>query len=164
MTAKIDDPRLPARFWQKVAIGAGGCWLWTGNIGGRYGSIRWGKHPDGRFRTVKAHRLAYEMLVGPIPPGLQLDHVVCDTPACVNPAHLKPSTARENVLRSSNPFAINSRKTHCPKGHPYAGRNLRKKGARRICRICTAMHEKAWRERNPDKVAAIEAARPPRSR
>jgi hypothetical protein len=47
-----------------------------------------------------AHRVVYEILVGPIPSGLQLDHI-CSVPWCVNPDHLEPVTAKENTRRGS---------------------------------------------------------------
>lgn len=110
---------LEERFWAKVEK-SDGCWLWTGaKTTTGYGSV-W---LDGR--SVKAHRVAYELLVGRIPDGLTIDHL-CRVRLCVNPAHLEPVTNRENTLRSPQSEAsVNARKTHCPKGHPYEGRNLR---------------------------------------
>lgn len=69
------------------------CWVWTGaKQSAGYGALR----VDGR--VVLAHRHAYEQAVGPIPAGLQLDHL-CRVTDCVNPEHLEPVTNRENVLR-----------------------------------------------------------------
>ena len=73
--------------------------------------------------TMPAHRYAYEELVGPIPEGLQLDHL-CRNRSCVNPDHLEPVTCRENLRRGETLNAANLAKTHCPAGHPYAGENL----------------------------------------
>jgi hypothetical protein len=117
------------RFWPKVDA-EGDCWIWMA-----------GKTTDGygRFRVsptlrVLAHRWSYETLVGPIPAGMQIDHL-CKNPPCVNPDHLEPVAGAENARRSS--VGWNSRiKTHCPQGHPYAGRNLLRRNGRRICRAC----------------------------
>ena len=87
------------RFWSKVDRSAPqGCWLWLGqrNAWG-YGHFRRTLAP-GVHRTVKAHRYAYVLVVGPIPPGLTLDHL-CGHPACVRPEHLEPVTAAENLRR-----------------------------------------------------------------
>lgn len=125
------------RFWAKVAV-AESCWLW---LGGRtekgYGTF-W----DGTRKTL-AHRFAYELLVGPIPEGLTIDHVKargCVHRHCVNPAHLEPVTRGENVMRGETVSAIHARKTHCPNGHPYDV--IDSAGARR-CRRCHAAVELA---------------------
>ena len=101
------------------------------------------------LHTCRAHRLAYEMLVGPIPIGLVLDHV-CRIPSCVNPHHLEVVTNAENNRRGNSPSAKNSRKTHCKRGHSLRGYNLlrflRPNGAVvRTCRTCAVSHTKRWR-------------------
>ena len=78
------------RFWARVDVGL--CWEWTGSNDRGYGMFRL----DGR--TVRAHRWAWETLVGPIPRGLHLDHL-CRNPPCVNPDHLEPVTQPENIRR-----------------------------------------------------------------
>ena len=76
-----------------------GCWLWTGVVDRKgYGQFRVGSQADSTRRLVKAHRWAYEHLVGPIPEGRQIDHL-CRVPWCVNPEHLEPVTNRENTVR-----------------------------------------------------------------
>jgi hypothetical protein len=76
-------------------VDADGCWIWQRSQDGHgYGTACL----PGQ-RRVKAHRMVYEREVGPIPAGLDLDHL-CRTPLCVNPAHLEPVTRRENVARS----------------------------------------------------------------
>jgi len=74
----------------------------------------------GRFwiagRVVAAHRWAYEQARGPIPAGLELDHL-CSVRRCVADDHLDPVDHRTNVLRSTGPSAINARRTKCVNGH-----------------------------------------------
>lgn len=104
-----------SRFMSKVNIpfASGTCWTWRG---GRNGD-GYSTFNDGR-RNVGAHRYSYETLVGPIPEGLELDHL-CRNRLCVRPDHLEAVDHRTNVLRSDNPAAKASRRTACPKGHPY---------------------------------------------
>ena len=78
------------RFWMKVQKGAG-CWQWIGGASEGYGQFT----DNGRGKTHVAHRLSYELTVGPIPDGMQLDHQ-CRNTLCVNPAHLRPVTNKEN--------------------------------------------------------------------
>lgn len=132
------------RFWSKVKK-TDLCWLWTAgrfpSSCGYYGCFR----ADGR--NIRAHRYAYELLVGPIPEGLQLDHL-CRNTLCVNPDHLEPVTARENNMRGFGVGAEHARKTHCHRGHPFSDENTRinPKDGRRICATC-------HRERNARHVA-----------
>jgi hypothetical protein len=83
------------------------------------------------------HRVAYELLVGPIPEGLELDHL-CRNTRCVNPEHLEPVTGRENLMRAVSSWAAkNAAKTHCPQGHPYDEENTKvKRDGGRACRAC----------------------------
>lgn len=136
----LPQPTPEERFWSKVEIrGADDCWLWTAaHHGDGYGLHR---HLG---RTSRAHRVAYELTIGPIPEGLMLDHL-CRVRDCVNPAHLEPVTNRENILRSEiTPPGINARKTHCIRGHEFTPDNtlVRRDGAKRECRACI-------RERRP---------------
>lgn len=82
-----------------VDIDVNGCWLWRGSHGpasNGYGRIGVGTQRQRRSRL--AHRVSYELLVGPIPDGLVLDHL-CGVRHCVNPDHLEPVTQKENVRR-----------------------------------------------------------------
>jgi len=125
------------RFFAKVDL-RGACWLWTA---GRY------RNGYGQFylggKKVLPHRVLYEWTVGPIPAGLDLDHL-CRVRHCVRPSHLEPVTRRENLLRGVTIPAAHAAKTHCPAGHPYAGANLRLRpnGARR-CRECSRLRQRA---------------------
>ena len=135
---------LEERFFAKVTPGANGCWIWTGAcVGNGYGHFR--VPPHGRREYV--HRIAYEMLIGDIPDGLELDHI-CRVRACVNPWHLEPVTHRENVLRGRAASAFNAVKTHCPQGHPYDDANTyRWRENKRRCRVCNAESARRFRAR-----------------
>jgi len=130
---RIDDPRLPARVWERIEVDLEtGCWLWIGSLkGGGYGQTSW------RGKNISAHRLVYQELVGPIPAGLDLDHL-CRVRRCCNPVHLEPKTRRANLLAGETIPAAHAAKTHCPAGHPYDGANtyLRNDNGARLCRAC----------------------------
>jgi hypothetical protein len=129
------DPRLPARFWAKVEVAEGGCWLWTAyRKRDGYGQFRVSRATSGL-----AHRVAFEAFLGPVPQGLELDHFVCDTPACVRPSHLCPTTHRSNVLRGRAPTALNARKTTCRWGHPLTVRLLPGRPPSRRCVRCNRL-------------------------
>src|SRR6478735_6357894 len=127
---------LDTRFAEKVERDeVTGCLIWTGaNDGKGYGIIR----VDGR--RVRAHRWSYERHVGPVPDGLLILHS-CDTPACVEPTHLRPGTDAENMadrdLRGRNGWA---RRTHCKHNHEYTPENTAIRETRgyevRICLTC----------------------------
>lgn len=112
-----------------------GCWLWTHRVTGEGYAMYW-NWPTKQWRI--AHRHAYLTFVGPIPEGLHLDHL-CRVRCCVNPDHLEPVTPLVNTRRSTAGWQ-NRAKTHCPRGHPYAGDNLfmrpRRDGQERHCRTC----------------------------
>jgi hypothetical protein len=121
------------RFWEKVdrsgpisdhAPELGPCWIWQGSTGCGYG----------RFcvvagTCVQAHRYAYELEVGPIPDGRQLDHL-CRVKTCVRPSHLEPVTPKENSRRAKAQIRA------CPQGHPYDDANTYRCLDQRYCRTC----------------------------
>lgn len=118
------------RFWNKATISdKASCWEWTSAHDGQGGYGRFWM--DGTSRP--AHRVAYELAVGPIPDGMQLDHL-CRNRRCVNPSHLEPVTARENRRRA---VAAMTPVSECPQGHPYDLTNtyVTPQG-RRDCRAC----------------------------
>lgn len=120
------------RLWAKVEV-TGFCWNWTGarkKYG--HGHLKW----QGRYQ--QAHRVIYELLVGPIPAAHHVDHL-CRNPPCVNPDHLEPVPPRTNYNRGYSPPGINSRKTHCYQGHEFTPGNTRtSKDNERTCRTCDA--------------------------
>lgn len=126
------------RLMEKVAKSDSGCWIFTGYVTpSGYGQFWF----EGR-RNEFAHRAAYTLFVGPIPEGLQLDHL-CRNRACCNPDHLEPVTCRENLLRGEGVTAKAARVSTCPKGHPYSGGNLylRPDGKGRGCRECRSTRD-----------------------
>jgi hypothetical protein len=115
------------RFWSKVDK-TDSCWLWTGALH----DLGYARFSVGGLR-VYVHRYSYELANGQIPEGLTIDHL-CRVRHCVNPDHLEAVTHRENLRRSPiQPTTVNARKTRCPYGHLYSGRDKR---GWRECRTC----------------------------
>ncbi|QIS06795.1 HNH endonuclease [Nocardia brasiliensis] len=136
VAAKLGDPRLPERFWDKVAVvrhGRWRCWDWRASTYRGYAEFWY----DGRMR--RGYRVAYTALIGPVPAGLVLDHR-CRNRRCCNPSHLEPVTSRENTLRGSGPTAINARKRACARGHRYTTANTYRRGGYRYCRQCIVIN------------------------
>lgn len=121
---------LEARFWSKANWDAHDderCWQWLASLKPEgYGQFRF------EGLTVYAHRMAYELEVGPIPNGLDLDHI-CRNRSCVNPSHLDPVTRKENIHRGD----AMKLKSHCGSGHEYTNTNTYKRpDGYRECRAC----------------------------
>ncbi|MFD9225251.1 HNH endonuclease signature motif containing protein [Streptomyces sp. NPDC060064] len=133
------------RLLDKAVAGFGGCLIWTAytNRDG-YGHI----YDSGRM--LLAHRVAYEVLVGPIPDGLQLDHL-CRVRHCINPHHLEPVTAQENQLRSGLTIGgVAAQLTHCLRGHEFTPENIYSPPSapnKRFCRACLRIRKAEQRAR-----------------
>jgi hypothetical protein len=145
--AHQDLERLLSRFVAKtVRDDISGCLIWTGTRNkdgyGGFNVSRWTKR--------KAHRVSYELFVGPIPAGAELDHL-CKTRSCVEPTHLEPVTHAENNARSSSLTALNAKKTECIRGHPFDEANTRitPQGFRR-CRACDRDLHRRQQAAQPD--------------
>ncbi len=115
------------------------CWRWTG-WRDRYAQMRIG------LKAPLVHRLTWGLKYGPVPEGLQLDHL-CRVRLCVNPDHLEPVTCRENILRGEGVCAANARKTHCPSGHEYTDTNTYNHRGKRQCWTCKRATQRRRYER-----------------
>jgi hypothetical protein len=130
------------RFWSKVQK-TEGCWLWKARL-----------RPDGygEFsaggRLVRAHRFAYELAIGPIPEGMEIDHVKargCTSRACVNPAHLEAVTGRENTMRGAAPSIVLRNSGACIHGHLMTEANTycrKDRPGQRMCRECKRIRDR----------------------
>lgn len=147
-----DPDKRNCRFWSTVDK-TGECWLWTNNLDRGYGRFGIGQ------KTVWAHRYSYELLVGPIPAGLTLDHLchnrdescsggpTCLHRSCVNPAHLEIVTRGVNTLRGKSIAAVNKRKTHCHRGHEFTPENTRLIPKGRACKTCIRENDRRRKAR-----------------
>lgn len=134
-----NDAHIRLRILRNIEV-VGDCWIWQRYI-----------EPKGYGRCyVKglgqlAHRVSYQVFVGPIPDGYELDHL-CRERSCCNPDHLEPVTHDENMRRGHN-----ATKTHCTRGHQLTGPNVRlllRKGKHvRICRACERIRVDAYLRR-----------------
>jgi hypothetical protein len=139
MSGKPGRPARPVidRIASHVALAETGCLIWTAALG-RDGYARVRVIASTRvYKNVPVHRVVYEYVVGPIPEGMQIDHL-CRNRACCRPEHLEPVTIRENLLRGETHAAANAAKTHCANGHPFSGENLSIQVGRyqRVCKAC----------------------------
>lgn len=136
-----------SRFWRHVQLpDENGCMTWLASTN----ALGYGRFNAGKNHFVKAHRFAYEILVGPIPAGAVIDHL-CRNPRCVAPDHLEPVTNRENNRRGLR----GRMHTHCPHGHAFTEENtgMNNRG-HRYCRTCVkarwaAQQQPGWINRGP---------------
>lgn len=128
---------LPENIRNKIYIEPNtGCWLWLGSLfSNGYGQTWWNK------KVSRVHRVTYQIFKGEIPSHLVTDHL-CKTRSCCNPDHIEIVPQKINVARGKgNP---DKWKTHCKRGHPFEGENLRITRGKRYCQICTKMRNDAW--------------------
>ncbi len=143
--------KIEERFWPKVLKNAavslfnrnlGLCWIWRGAASCGYGQIK------GHRSTLWAHRVSYILHYGPIPKGLEIDHL-CRVRLCVRPSHLEAVTSQENSLRGFGHAGRNARKTHCAKGHCFTIYVNKINGL--VCRVCRPCQAESMRKRNHEK-------------
>jgi len=164
MRPKYTAEQRASAFWSKInksgpipsrRADLGPCWLWTASLNDSgYGKFR--VTDDGGRRMVRAHRWAYELMIGPIHDDMELDHL-CRTTACVNPAHLRVVTLKTNVLENSLGLtAENARKKYCKRGHLFDCENTYyqiKNGKRqRRCRECARVYNKTEERIEKNKI------------
>ncbi len=122
------------RFWAKVNKSSGvfklvqgeqsECWTWQSSMLPKgYGTTKY------KGKGIAAYKLAYMLSIGPVPDGLELDHL-CRTRRCVRPDHLEPITHLENIRRG---ICANREKATCLKGHPF---DVIRKSGKRDCSVC----------------------------
>jgi hypothetical protein len=136
-----------------VPVPESGCWLWTRAVNqDGYGRV------SARGKYLSAHRVSYEVFKGEIPAGQYVLHA-CDTPGCVNPAHLRIGAQSDNMADCISKGRHKGGRSHCPNGHPYAGANLYvSPDGSRCCRKCRA--ETVARLRERARLASINPASP----
>ena len=135
------SPTTQGRFW--AGLDKGGelfngqpCWLWLGPVDkDGYGRLYTHQTTDRKVVMQRVHRFAWELFYGPMSEGLQIDHL-CRNRRCVNPTHLEPVTCKVNIRRGMTGKLNNhqTRKTCCPRGHPYD--RVNGTSGARYCRAC----------------------------
>jgi hypothetical protein len=153
--------RLPERLRSRILVDQSGCWLWQGTISTGYGRLKT------RSGSTLVHRIVYELLVGPIPERLDIDHL-CRVRHCCNPEHLEAVTHSTNCKRIPTPRIgefycgprHNKRRLFCEKGHPLSGDNLyvSPRGARG-CMTCRREVMRRRRIRCPQEWKNWESSR-----
>lgn len=137
-----------------------GCWIWQSATNGVYGVF---SMKSLGFKTIYAHRASWVLFHGDIPEGMHVCHH-CDTPLCVNPAHLFLGTAKDNIKdmfskgRENNVIGLDlmndarRARTACRQGHEYTEDNTHwTPGGTRVCLICRRAASKRYDERTQRK-------------
>lgn len=140
--SRLRDAALPVadRIRESVLVTDAGCWEWQGALQlNGYATMSTGGRPK------RAHRVSYEAFVGPIPEGLQIDHL-CRNRCCVNPEHLEPVTPMENTRRAM--------RTHCVNGHEFDSANTWMHKGKRYCRECRRQRVREYQARLRQEGAA----------
>lgn len=141
-------PKEIERFWASVEVPdqPSCCWRWVKAKDDRgYGSVSVTR--NGKQKFYRAHRVAYTLLIGPIPDGLPLDHL-CKTLPCINPDHLEPVEPRINTIRGASPSSRNRIKTHCVNGHEFTpGNTYRTSRGGRHCLTCMRNNDRKRKAR-----------------
>jgi hypothetical protein len=140
---QIEPYSWQARFLSYVARpkDGDGCWLWFGATQ-QQGYGLWTFYPPAhpKKKLQVAHRVMWELVRGPIPAGLELDHL-CRQKSCVNPDHLEPVTHAVNLQRC---------KTHCKNGHDLNVTGKKTSEGKRYCVPCRRVR---WRDRQRERRA-----------
>lgn len=157
-------PPVEERLMAQRAIQPNGCWHFTGALlRSGYGRLYW------QGRSQGTHRISYQLYVGPIPPGMTVNHKchdddsgcpagLCPHRRCFNPAHLEVVTHKKNLDNGKSCAAVNAAKTHCDSGHEFTLANtyIRADGCR-TCRKCQAAAQDRYRKRQRDRNEAKAA-------
>ncbi|MGW2130432.1 HNH endonuclease signature motif containing protein [Streptomyces coelicoflavus] len=141
--------------WSLFKNAPGQCWIWTAGTNRKgYGVI------GINGRSTLAHRFSYELHVGPIPDGLELDHR-CRVRPCSNPDH-RPTGGRgcrqcardrSNAAQAAKPKTPRQLKSHCTNGHEFNAENTGHTGTRRYCRQCSRDNSRAHMARKRAEAA-----------
>ncbi len=143
------EPALKRLLDRVEVVAESGCWVWMGAL------TRWGYGimTDSDQQRRHSHKVAYELFKGPVPKGLELDHL-CRVRCCVNPHHLEAVTHKENLKRGRDAgfgslvasrvrAELQRAQTHCHKGHEYTPENTRMYRGKRRCKACGRAHSLA---------------------
>lgn len=132
---EVNTQDLEERFMRYVLKADGGCWEWIGSLQKNgYSTL----HVEGK--TLRGHRVSYELFIGKIPDGLHIDHL-CRNRKCVNPEHLEAVTSVENTRRAM--------RTRCVNGHEFTEDNIYWwTDGKRYCKTCRRNRNREYQERN----------------